>query len=542
MNISASRMMIALIAAAICTFGLSGCIAARSYRTNLSVVTVPPEPATLPEGHPKTGQESSCFEPNSATLKRLTPARDLQGNPVANSSGPCLAFLEFDDHGKAWDPSELDHATALIQKAITDDPQHQPVILTFIHGWKHNAKGGNDEDTNIQGVEHVLNYLHRCVYGGRDSSGEDCNGNKASQTRAAGHVVVGIFIAWRGDSVSEYWPVARTISVYSRGLAANRVGGNDVASALVRISAAAHPDSSAGLLNQPVLIMVGHSFGGRVMETAMLADYTHKLDRLEVKKNALLNGAAPGSADTKPVATFADLVLYVNSAASALSSVQLIKYMAIHRLEYRESDPDPEHPDKSLGIDRPLLLSVTTPGDSATGFFLPVAYGAYGAIKYKHGALHGLQDLTCFDPGQTPQAFKNDDLTRLFLYSRSAAHVDQLQSHELVDIGPPATPGDPATCSNVTAPNTYVYGVANRCFRIQPKQTLLNGKPRCNGTPYWIMNTDSDIIPDHSTIFTDRLIRFVGVFLPSPRASLITSPRLTIPAERAAPAQPAPQP
>jgi len=40
---------------------------------------------------------------------------------------------------------------------------------------------------------------------------------------------------------------------------------------------------------------------------------------------------------------------------------------------------------------------------------------------------------------------------------------------------------------------------------------------RCNGTPYWVMEIDPAIVPDHGTIFTDRFIAFLSNFLPTPR-------------------------
>jgi hypothetical protein len=541
MKVSAIHTM---IVASVCALGLSGCIPDRHYQTKFSVVAVTPEPLTLPDKHPKVGEESDCFEPNGTSIKKLTPAHDAHGKPVPNSSGPCLAFLEFDDQGRKWDPSQLDHATALIRKAIDDDPQHQPVILTFIHGWKHNAKGGHSEDTNIQGVEHVLNYLHRCIYSGHDSSGKDCNGEPVPSTPVPGHVVVGIFIAWRGDSISHYWPVARTVSVYSRAMAANRVGGTELTEALLQISATAHPGSSAGKPSQPVLIIVGHSFGGRVLETAMYTDYTRKLNEREAETKAHQTSLSSGIAEEnrQQVATFADLILYVNSAASALSSVRLLDYMAEHKLEYREDDPNPKLPlGNGAGANRPLLLSITTPGDSATGILFPIAFGADGAVKYQEGGLHKQVDVTCFDPDKNPETWTNSSVSQLSMYRSSAAHVDLLQSHELVDLGPPLASDGPPKCQPVTLPNAYVYGVANRCFLIRPKQTLLTGDPRCNATPYWIMNTDADIIPDHSTIFTDRLIGFIGIFLPTSMTTLISSPRLTTSEERETSLPPASQ-
>ena len=518
-----------VLVTAIGASAISGCVADKAYRSRLSPLLVPAEPRTLPTAPPALRVGNPCSESKPTEIIALTPARDVNGNRIPNASGPCIAFIEYDDHGHAQVPNQLDRATSLIRKAIEDDPQHQPVILAFVHGWKHNASPGPPEDNNIQGFEHVLNYLYSCFYGGQDSSGKDCHNEPTSAAPTPGHVVVGIFIAWRGEIISHDWPVARTLLIYSRARAANKVGGVDLRNAIDQISIAARPQGAASLHSQPLLVLVGHSFGGRVLEPVVNALYMKNLRARdeEIERHFDLLNQDKADTNRHPIPAFADLVVYINSATPALSAVPMLRFFAQQKLEYREEDPN----NSGTGRNRPLILSITTPADAATGLLFPIAFGADGFQKKLNGALRGQERVDCYDPSShsVPPPVSRSQFD---FYIHSAAHFDWVQSHELVDLGPPPNPGDSNSCPSAPSPETYDYGILSRCFRIEPKKALPNGAPRCNGTPYWIINTQGDIIPDHSTIFTDRLIRFIGEFLPTSGATLISTPRLSSGRER----------
>ena len=510
---------------------LTGCVADRAYRQQLSVLHVPPEPPQLPTPSSLLPVGAPCDRDSD----KLTPARDLNGRKIEHSSGPCIAFIEFNDQGQEQvptsgsTPGQLDRALSLIKRAIADDPQHQPVILTFIHGWKHNDSPGqphepdasgerpaNDfypEDSNIQGFEHVLDYLYTDKYGG-----QDCEGKPLSCKAAAGHVVVGVYLSWRGEIISHDWPVARTLSLYSRGNAATRVGSaRRMDNALDQISLTAHPPGSEGSPTQPMLVFIGHSFGARVLENAVNGLYLPRL------KNAV-------AANGESVPTFADLILLVNSAASSTVSLPLLNLFAEKRIEYREDSSSGEA-GNGLGRNRPLVLSLTTPTDSATGTLFPIAMGADGLAKKIGGKLKPAETMHCFDP-VTGAPGEDHSKSEYYFYSHTAAHTELLQSHTVTDLGPPSKPGDGATCPKNSSPNTYDYYVPGHCFRVAPKQPGCSKDNYANDTPYWIINTDAAIIPDHGTIFTDRLIGLIGEFLPQSTTRVIQTPRLSTPEQR----------
>ena len=93
----------------------------------------------------------------------------------------------------------------------------------------------------------------------------------------------------------------------------------------------------------------------------------------------------------------------------------------------------------------------------------------------------------------------------------TAAHMEILQSHQLEEETDPAKR---RTCSlsqysgNPEVIHAYQMKDAGRCFKVEERPA------RCNGTPYWIMEIDPSIVPDHSTIFTDRFLSFLEMFIP----------------------------
>ena len=73
---------------------------------------------------------------------------------------------------------------------------------------------------------------------------------------------------------------------------------------------------------------------------------------------------------------------------------------------------------------------------------------------------------------------------------------------------------------NITS--TFRLADTGACFAVQERPN------RCNGTPYWLMEIDPDVVPDHSTIFTQRFISFLidTYFQPKGQPLQRVSPRL----------------
>jgi len=482
-----------------------GCIAPKQYRHlgTLTPLKVPSAPdATTPTSIAISKEDALpvgtlCSDrQGDLTETRLTPAAF-----GGLGSGPCIAFVEYQPGGKRYDDRQIENAEALVRKAIDDDPNHQPVIVGFVHGWKHNADPGNGkskqisewppEDTNIQGLEHVLNFMYRCYYA--DPATKDpclVTARSESPGPIMGHVVVGIYFGWFAANISPFWPVAQQMTVYSRGTEADNVASEgDLSNDLKRLSEVAHPNPKPGNKLEPMFVLVGHSFGGRLLEQAIRKPFQERLSQQ-------INAGTPGS-----VPNFADLVLYVNSAAPAKDSVGMLDFLAAHEVKFQTTSGTAQK-------HQPQLAAITTPADAATGVVFTIAMSP-GSLSQK-----GTQTVQSFDPA-TDKQFKVEEDKRK-LYRNTLGHLQEFQSHSLTEV----TGKTQETCSG-SMQGEFLYWVPGHCFRVSAATPMPGQATRWNGTPYWVISTDQNIIPDHGTIFTNRLMRLIGHVLPDDRDKAI---------------------
>jgi hypothetical protein len=513
------------------TLTMSGChIPNRIYRPgDMSLVTVSPPPQ-LP------------MPPNTA----WPPHPEAKCDEKHLLGRPCLAFMEFDDFGEAWQknpsgrPTQLGNAIRLIEEAKKQDPSGQPLILTFIHGWKHNASEGTKsgaDDPNIVGVESILNEIQ-----------------DPHEGKWKGHVVIGIYIAWRGGLVSPYWPVTQQFTYWNREATAVRVGNTSMTDALIEISDTArgksdcrledacHQSSACANVSKgstqpsyqvdksctPLLLFVGHSFGALVLERA-LSQAT--ITRMEREWNEAKTNGIPNPAGQVLITPLADLVIYINSAAAATESKQMMDYLASSRFVYRPSGE---------GTDEPLFLTVTSEADLATGFVLKVGH-AIPLIGYKfNGSMRGNSPAAtmdsgpttsysraCFDPSERKSSIRTD-LSRTDYFMSTTAHKEQLWSHVVTPTPVRGEAHAIAVCTRSSnGSDTYAS-----CQIGQHDYSIAPSPARCNGTPYWAIQVQKEIIPDHGTIFTGRLIAFLMPFIPKPeKPGESTRPALTRPLE-----------
>src|SRR5579871_3213573 len=66
-------------------------------------------------------------------------------NSVFAMPGYTLSIVEFDDQGRCYDREQL----AALQRALGQLEDRDPVIVVFVHGWKHNGDSGDDNLQNF---------------------------------------------------------------------------------------------------------------------------------------------------------------------------------------------------------------------------------------------------------------------------------------------------------------------------------------------------------------------------------------------------------
>jgi hypothetical protein len=377
---------------------------------------------------------------------------------------PCLAFLEFDDMGEAWDRRQLPEALALIERAKQFDKP--PIVVVFVHGWKNNAsREEKHRNGNVIGFEGVLEYLRTRVYGG--------------------FPVVGIYVGWRGDLIPKYWPARRQLSYFNREQAALRIPGASMTSALVNVATTTHRERP-----EAYVLMIGHSFGALVLERALsqaMADYALRIAP-DVRSQ-------PGEQD----GGWSDLVVFVNSAAAATEGKQMLDLLK-NRTAFILRDAE------GMERSRPLYLSISSVGDAATRFALPLGHGPSFLMHRTSGTF---RPYTASDVPQPPVAAQSA------YYTSTLAHMQALQSHVIIEDGTCNTGGAARTPfgNEFKLPNQRIYQICE--------------KPgRWNDTPYWAMQMPASVVRDHSSIFTEDMVGLLGRFLVSSEEMTVARPRL----------------
>lgn len=250
---------------------LQGChVPLQSYRVQHPAIEIPPPALNGPS---------------------VTQAKSTQ-DCVAASVPICLAFIEVDDMGELWDKGELDTALGVIRRANAD-PQAEPVVLTFVHGWKNNAALDNG---NVAGFEVALQDLYTRLH----------------RTRP----IIGIFIGWRGNLIRDSWPVAQQFSYFNREATATRIPSASLSSALTEIAMRTHENPHA------LAIFIGHSFGGLLLERALSEMTAAEIaqDTVDTQEADALPAGSAESAEKLLLAAAAtdgraDLVIFINPAA-----------------------------------------------------------------------------------------------------------------------------------------------------------------------------------------------------------------------------------
>ena len=355
-------------------------------------------------------------------------------------------FVEIDDQGELWSPRQLELALDVLE-----DAAHHPkgaLVNIFVHGWNHDASAENEiSGGNIRGQQQLLSMLA-----------------EARPEEEYPQPVIGIYIAWRGKLLKGPWNV---MSFFNRRQAANRVAGITATSTVYRLLSAAKHNSRSRV------VLVGHSFGGLVVERTL--------------SQALIGSLfAPGAEHATSFDFPADLVVLLNPASPAIHAKQFIESLERNRLKlYREDN-------QGIRREMPLVVSLTSEGDWATGVFYPLglnvlatrkAYREYGGdycganatqksftvqTAGHHQSLHSHRVTA-----EPLTSIHRDDRLRIFEDSDAARWVF-----------------DPVTQQPVIQ-----FEGESHLFKIKRRLNAYND------TPYWIMRVPKSLIPDHAKVF-----------------------------------------
>jgi hypothetical protein len=420
-----------------------------------------------------------------AACDARTDVRSCAGNCLETRDEYLLGFVELDDQGWLWDRRQL---TALLDELAVAGAREDLLMVVFVHGWKHNASVC---DTNVACLREVLLRL------------DDIEEIAAEREGRAPRRVAGIYIGWRGLSITGRF--LSNLSFYDRKSTADRVGARGVTEILLRLDSFLENHRERIRPGaQSRLVIVGHSFGGQVVHSA--------LSQLLMERS--LAEARGVAAAPQP---FADLVVLVNPAFEAARYQPLFEIVTERK--FYPSDQ------------RPILAILTSEGDQATGRAFPA----------------GRSLSTIFQ--------KHRDAYQRSANVQAVGHFEPFFSHELLyaedeGVSEPEPTTRPECGCPYLVPAAEVRG--RTAAAMKQMETMWSGEPpqpnwelklpgsvlRHNGkfgplNPYLVVRVDNEIISAHNQIYRPRFIDFLRYFI-----ALTTAPR----GEPAAPPAGAPSP
>jgi hypothetical protein len=251
-----------------------------------------------------------------------------------------LSFVEFQESGrlveKGIDGSVLAHS----QLEVLEDhlaKQKNNYVLVFIHGWRHDARIGDDNVANARiYAAHAASALdYRCK-----TTGKDCD-----------YTVTAVFVGWRGARVDERAIEAfadrnlgflgqrvtklfksvvgsfpALLTLFDRKPISERIAPSVIAS--LRHVDRLLKQRNAGASKADRLIVIGHSLGGNILATGLNSAIIEQI-----------RSHKPGEVLQSPLG---NLVVLLNPAAEAWKWTSIQREMRLHvHFPENTTDADP---------------------------------------------------------------------------------------------------------------------------------------------------------------------------------------------------------
>jgi hypothetical protein len=244
-----------------------------------------------------------------------------------------LAVVEFGGFGSYLDPTmtEVSNAVKLL------DATQRPLLVIYIHGW-HN-------DVRSPDLNRFSGFLNRIAL--------------SRQVISSQLNVVGVYFGWPGESLRI--PVLNTFTFWDRKRAAERIANND--DCLDAIEQLSH---AARLHSQSYTILMGHSFGGLIVERTV----AHTMRTLQGQK-----GVAPPW----------DLALILNPASDSVLARQVVVSLeALYKYDAKRGYV-PRNGGQAIAENQPTIVELQADNDSATRLTFPVGSSLSSIMGFHWG-------------------------------------------------------------------------------------------------------------------------------------------------------------
>jgi hypothetical protein len=405
-----------------------------------------------------------------------------------------LGFVEFDDQGWFWDHNQLDSVSKTISEeaGLNTGAPHGLIIVSFVHGWKHNA---DTNDDNVKMMREVLAELNQSEK------------IEAQQKGREPRHIVGVYGGWRGLSAT--LEPFKEMSFWDRKNTAQQVGHGALTEMLVTLETlqAKCNEPHRASLPRTELILVGHSFGGAAVYSALSQIVAERyVDTIE---------------QGHPLKPLGDMIILLNPAFEAARHYNLNE-LAVTTKKYPEDQ-------------RPVLAIFTSKGDWATHYAFPIGrffsnlFESYRSDLPQSAA--NRDAVGWFDPFRTHNLVYDADAKmatsdHTTLNPQTKKHergirVDRARlQRSMENLRDQRSKWHP----NAQKPVEYSF---DDCV-LEPEPTF---RP---GDPIFVVSVDARIMKDHDDIANPAMINFLREFIIFCQPSATTTP------QRGAPAAPIP--
>ena len=246
--------------------------------------------------------DSATISVSSNEIKRSTREQRqfIESHSIEKHEDFTLGVVEFDDQGDLWSRNQVNQLETMIMHEAKRENIGGLQIIVFAHGWNHNASLC---DENVVCFRELLRYLGKVEL--LRASRPRIENKGISAEKYTPKRVIGVYLGWRG--LSSHSPILNVGSFYSRKSAAHRVGQGGLVELLSRLEVLRDSlnESAAGTTR---LIVIGHSFGGAAVYTAISTLFQERLTQAIAR-------ARDRTVDI--VRGYGDLVILINPAFEA---------------------------------------------------------------------------------------------------------------------------------------------------------------------------------------------------------------------------------
>jgi hypothetical protein len=373
--------------------------------------------------------------------------------------------LQVDDYGQFWDREQASKAMDRI-RALSRETN--VIVLTFVHGWNHNAAPDNE---NLKEFAASLSATRKLLI---DPTNPDSAVYRMSRQNLTGKddlTVVGLYIGWRGRSLP-WWFNYTTF--WGRKAAAERVGEGDLREFMHELNHVYRDRRTIraqGVERQFMgLAAIGHSFGAQVLFKAVATDFENEL--------IIASKSLPGSPQREQKQTelfgFGDLVVLVNPAFEAMQFERISRLSEKLSFSPRQS---------------PLLLVVSSAGDIPRQVLFPAGRG-----------LDAIFVRPDFRPGQRA------------LWTEALGEYEPFTTHsiEILPEGAAAPPFDADLYkNNPCAIATFDLSNSLTISRVRLAPTKRH-KPN---NPFLVAYASTDVVFNHSDVFEEVLRKLLNDYV-----------------------------